>query len=114
MYAKSPILNEAWRDVIDWQRAQFPAGTLAGAAAHLHKEAAEVRSAVELEEAREVILEEAADCFFMVARVADMLGCGPHEFADFVANKLAKNRARTWPTAPNAEGVYAHAREVVA
>lgn len=104
-------LQGLWYRVTTWQREQFPGGTIEGAAAHLHKEAAEVRSAVELREPPHRLGEECADVFFMIARVCDLAGIGPHEFAGYVAEKLRTNKARSWPTEPNAEGVYAHTKE---
>jgi NTP pyrophosphatase (non-canonical NTP hydrolase) len=108
MSAHISSLLYQWWAVTDWQRKQFPEGTVIGAANHLVKEAGEVLSAVQDGEPRERVGEELADVFFMLARVADKHEISPAMLSDFIAQKLAENKARQWPATPAADGTYGH------
>ena len=92
--------------VATWQRDTFPTASLAGASAHLVQEANEVRLAVSEQETN--IGEELADVFFLAVQCATLTGI---DLAECVRLKLTKNKARTWPTKPDEDGVFNHVDE---
>lgn len=87
-------------EIAEWQAATFEGATREGAAAHLEQEAAEIRIA-----APDDVGEEIADAFFMIVQCASLAGV---DLISEVRAKLEKNRARKWPKAPDARGVFNH------
>lgn len=95
-----PTLDDLARQIIDWQAVTFPTVTAAASAEHLQREARELA-------ANPADAEEAADVFLMLLSTVERAGVGLDSFRQAVADKLAKNKARTWK-APDAHGVVEH------
>lgn len=95
-----PTLDDLARQIIDWQAVTFPTVTAAASAEHLQREARELA-------ANPADAEEAADVFLMLLSTVERAGVGLAGFRQAVADKLAKNKARTWK-APDAHGVVEH------
>jgi hypothetical protein len=100
-------LSEVLSDINQWQLETFPHATKKGAMVHLAKEKMEAA-------------EELADVVFLAGQAGDFktedaaircireLSLDP---AKVLAAKLEKNKARKWPTEPDADGVYEHLEE---
>lgn len=95
-----PTLDDLARQIIDWQAVTFPTVTAAASAEHLQREARELA-------ANPGDAEEAADVFLMLLSTVERAGVGLGGFRRAVADKLAKNKARTWKV-PDAHGVVEH------
>lgn len=90
----------------EWARDTFPNHTAAGIAAHLNEEAHEVLNcAIGL--STKPIAEELADCFILLATLADHLGVS---IAEAARDKHAINVRRRW--ARGSGGYHKHVEEV--
>lgn len=95
------------QSIAEWQASTFPLATTEGARVHLEREVLEAA-------------EELADVIFLARQAGDeermaaateairLLGLEP---VDVLEAKLKKNKARRWPTEPDADGVYEHLEE---
>lgn len=92
-----PSLDEIVRDLCAWQRDTFPHGNPASVSAHLYDEVCELV-------ADPTDPNEIADCFILIAGVADRAGV---DLVDAVQRKMAINRARKWGIADE-RGVIRH------
>ena len=88
-------------EIVQWGRGQFPGATLEGIIAKFEEEVEELRASGY----RDIM--EIADVGFMLAQMADVQG---ESLEDALADKLAENKARTWPERPDENGVYSHVR----
>lgn len=100
-------LVDVLSEIDKWQYETFPNATRRGALVHLEKE---------LKEAAE----ELADVVFLARQAGEgeteaaAIRCIREltmEPAKVLAAKLEKNKARKWPTEPDADGVYEHLEE---
>lgn len=92
-------LSAVLREYLDWSLAQFPHSTPASVAAHIMKEAGELRDAPDS-------AEELADLLALVVHSAARQGI---DLAATLGEKLPRLRAREWQ-APDADGVVEHVR----
>jgi hypothetical protein len=101
------FIRELKDEILAWQAEQFPNAHVTGTRVHLEREIAEA-------------IEELVDVFFLATQLEHMSGApldltekayyaiksiGGHADNAILA-KLAKNKARRWPTMPDAEGCY--------
>lgn len=101
------FIRELKDEVLAWQAEQFPHRTPTGTRVHLEREIQEA-------------IEELVDVFFLATQLEHMSGApldltekayyaiksiGGHA-DNAIRAKLEKNKARRWPTMPDAEGVY--------
>lgn len=95
------LLDTLRAEVISWANATFTLANPHSKAAHLEREAKELRAAP-----RDV--EEMADVFILLCHLSD-----GHDLAAAVRAKLEKNKLRAWGE-PDAEGVVEHVAALVA
>ena len=96
-----PNLHQLAADIIEWQDETFPGGEPEGCFNHLYEEVTEELASNPYD------IEEQADCFFLIIALATRCGYSLDDFCAAIADKLTKNKSRTWGP-PDQYGVIHH------
>lgn len=101
-------LAEFQREVGEWGRETFPNSTPETIAAHLKKEAKELKEAIDLRNGDEIwpVTEELADVFLLLLHLSHRYGL---DLIEEGQKKFAVCKTRRWGD-PDAEGVVEHIR----
>lgn len=103
--AEAGAETSVFDDIRHWQRTQFPAAALDGAAFHLADEAQEAVQEIMEGQSNDRMAEELADVVFMAIQCFTLLGV---DMEQALRAKLKKNKAREWPRVADGRGVYHH------
>ncbi len=104
--AGTPDLREFAARLHAWAAQTFPYRTSGGAAQHLADEAQELQMAL-LAGSPDLVAEEAADCFILLLRIAELEG---FDLLAAAEAKFAEVQTRRWGE-PDARGVVRHIDE---
>lgn len=110
-------VQKFWNEHAEWSQATFGTdrerGPL-GPAKHLQKEIKEVLEHLEVDTTfnPDKLLEEYADCLFLLFDTTRRAGFTLHELIDKAFWKLAKNKTRIWVRNPNPDEPTEHTRGV--
>jgi NTP pyrophosphatase (non-canonical NTP hydrolase) len=111
-------IRQFWNEQAAWSQATFGMDTERGpigAVKHLRKEVDEVLEILQYEEPnpyREKLLEEFADCLFLLFDSCRRAGFGFKDLVRAAFVKLAKNKTRIWPTPTKSDEPVEHQRGV--
>ena len=112
-------IRQFWNEQADWSERTFglnrgPIGPMK----HLRKEVDEVLEHIEnvadttLIKDRDKLLEEFADCLFLLFDATRRAGFGFKDLVRAAFTKLAKNKTRIWPTPTKSDEPVEHQRGV--
>lgn len=108
-FQKGEIMQDLLDDIHGWAVTTFPHQTALSKVAHLTKEVAELREAIESGE-REEMRKEWADCAILLLNTATMMGMDWTQAQSAIEEKMRINKSRRWGS-PDKDGVCHHIKE---